>query len=168
MITHCNLVIAFLDDLEELRPLFNIERSFRFIIQNHLQRLLHCQQVHWRKRYIEKLVKWGDENTKFFHARATKRYRFNIIKQVIDSDGREVTDHHEKAALFFQEFRNRLGFTANAQMLFDLSQLMDQQDLWDLVQHFIVEEMDAVAAQLPIDKAPRPDGFDTSSKNVGL
>jgi len=34
-------------------------------------KLLRLQQIYWRQRYTEKLVKFGDENTKFFHARAT-------------------------------------------------------------------------------------------------
>jgi hypothetical protein len=42
LINHCNLVIRFLDDLEEIRPLHLPERNFRTIIQAHLQKLLHC------------------------------------------------------------------------------------------------------------------------------
>jgi hypothetical protein len=47
----------------------------------------------------------------------------------------------------------------NPQMLFDLDQLLIQYDLEDLVTPFIVEELDAIAKDLPNDKAPGPDGF---------
>jgi hypothetical protein len=109
LINHCNLVIRFLDDLEEIRPLHLPERNFRTIIQAHLQKLLHCQQIYWRQRYTEKLVKWGDENTKFFHARAIEGFIFNVISQIVAIDGRTVSEHSEKAALFWHEFKNRLG-----------------------------------------------------------
>jgi hypothetical protein len=35
-----------------------------------------------------------------------------------------VTDHAEKAALFWHEFKNRLGVSVNTQMLYDFQQLM--------------------------------------------
>jgi hypothetical protein len=87
LISHCNIIIGFLDELEEMRALFLPERNFRLIMQSHLQKLLHCQHIYWKQRYTEKLVKWGDENTKFFHARATERFRFNVIAQITADDG---------------------------------------------------------------------------------
>jgi len=59
LINNCNIVIAAMDDLEEVRHLHVPERNFRSIIQKQLRKLLTCQQIYWRQRYIEKLVKWG-------------------------------------------------------------------------------------------------------------
>jgi hypothetical protein len=159
LIDHCNIIIAFLDVLEEIRPLHLSKKNFRSIIQAHLQKLLHCQHIYWKQRYTEKLVKWGDENTKFFHARATERFRFNVIAQITYEDGRLVSDHAEKAALFWQEFKNRMGISVNPQMLYDLNQLMEQHDLQELVAPFTTKEVDAIIKDLPNDKAPGPDGF---------
>lgn len=100
LINNCNIVITAMDDLEEVRHLHVLERNFRSIIQKQLRKLLTSQQIYWRQRYTEKLVKWGDENTKFFHVRATERYRLNIITQISTQDGRVATDHAKKAALF--------------------------------------------------------------------
>lgn len=133
MISHCNIILAFLDELEEFRDLFLPERNFRNILKRHLQNLLHYQQVYWKQRYTEKLVKWGDENTKIFHARATERFRRNVITQIITANGREVTDHEEKAALFWQEFKQRLGVSIRPKMLFNLQTLMDAHELDELV-----------------------------------
>ena len=159
LIQHCNMVIKFFDDLEQIRDLQISELNFRTIIQLQLQKLLHCQHIYWKQRYTEKLVNLGDENTKFFHSRATERYRFNVISQVLAQDGRLVTEHAEKAALFWQEFKSRLGVTVEPQMLFNLQDLLVQNDLRDLVLPFSNEEIDAVAHDLPNDKALGPDGF---------
>lgn len=148
-----------MDDLEEIRTLLIPERNFRNIIQTQLRKLIHCQQIYWKQRYTEKLVKWGDENTKFFHSRATARYRFNVIAQITANDGRIVTEHSKKAALFWQDYKNRMGVSVNPQMLFDLNQIMEQHDLQELVVPFSTEELDAVAREQPNDKAPGPDGF---------
>lgn len=51
---------------------------------------------------------------------ATERYRRNVISQILDGDGRVVASHSEKSALFFQEFKRRLGSTVDILMQFDL------------------------------------------------
>jgi hypothetical protein len=48
LINHCNIIIGFLDDLEEIRLLLILERNFRNIILSHLQKLLHCQHLYWK------------------------------------------------------------------------------------------------------------------------
>jgi hypothetical protein len=35
---------------------------------------------------------------------ASERYRKNVISQILDVDGRMVSDHGEKGALFYIEF----------------------------------------------------------------
>lgn len=79
LIKNCSSVILFLDGLEELRPLFHPELIFREIIKNQLTKLLKCQQIYWKQRFTNKLVKYGDENTKFFHSMAAVSYRRNTI-----------------------------------------------------------------------------------------
>jgi hypothetical protein len=75
------------------------------------------------------------------------------------SNGRIVSEHSEKAALFWHEFKNRLGVSMHPQMLFQLDQLLVHHDLQQLVAPFTIQELDAIAKDLPTDKAPGPDGF---------
>jgi mevalonate pyrophosphate decarboxylase len=69
-------------------------------------------------------VQLGDENTKFFHAMATERYRRNNISQILNSDGSMVNDHQEKILMLWEEFRKRLGFTVQTEIQFDLGSLV--------------------------------------------
>jgi hypothetical protein len=66
------------------------------------------QNDYWRQRFTSRLLQFGDENTKFFHAMASERYRKNIISQIMDGPGRMISDHGGKSALFLQEFKNSL------------------------------------------------------------
>jgi hypothetical protein len=59
------------------------------------------QQAYWRQRYTQRIVQYGDENTKFCHAMATERYRRNAIYQIMDDTGRMISEHNEKSALFY-------------------------------------------------------------------
>ena len=162
MISNCNQTIAFFDKLEELRDLYPQEFVFRKIVKSHIRKLLAMQNAYWRQRYTQRMMQFGDENTKFFHAMATERYRKNVISQIMDDSGRMVTDHNEKSSLFFQEFRKRLGTTVGISMLFNLESLIQPcLDLDDVCQPFSHEEIDRIILDLPNDKAPGPDGFNS-------
>jgi hypothetical protein len=114
------LTVAFFDKLEEIRTLYLIESKFRSIIKDHVTTLLRMQNQYRRQRYTQRVMQFGDENTKFFHSMATERYRRNGISHIVDDDGRMVQDHGGKSALFWQGFKRRLGSTVDTSMQFDL------------------------------------------------
>jgi hypothetical protein len=152
--------VAFFDTLEEIRDLFPQEAKFRIIIKRQIQALLRMQQTYWKQRFTQRFVQLGDENTKFFHAMATERYRRNNISQILNSDGSMVTDHQEKSLMFWEEFRKRLGVTVQTEMQFDLGSLVQEiQELDDLCSPFEREEIEAIVVEFPTDKAPGPNGF---------
>lgn len=63
-----------------------------------------------------------------------------------------VTDHIEKATLFWQEFRDRTGVSSNPRMLFNHQDLYVPSPLDDLLQPFTAEEIDSIIKQLLADK----------------
>jgi hypothetical protein len=105
-------------------------------------------------------MKMGEENTKYFHAMATKRFRRNTISYLVASNGRPVSSHEEIAGIAWNCYRHRMGSTRGINMKFDLSTLLHRVDgLVDLAAPFTVEEMDNVVKHMCIDKAPGADGF---------
>jgi hypothetical protein len=96
-------------------------------------------------------MKFGDENTKFFHSMTTERYRRNVISQIDDGSGRIVQDHGELSSILWQEFKRRLGSSVGVSMQFDLQ---------DLVQSYPNPEFLCLPfSSKEIDEAPGPDGF---------
>jgi mannosylglycoprotein endo-beta-mannosidase len=99
LIQNCNKVIVLLDTLEEERPLFRTEFNFHQIVKRHLDDLLRAKCSYWKKRCTVRWIKQGEDNTKFFHAMATERYRRNNIAMLKDSQGNEVSDHDQTAVM---------------------------------------------------------------------
>jgi hypothetical protein len=95
------MTVAFLDKLEEIRPLYSQELKFRNFIKEHIRTLLSMQNQYWKQRFTQRVMKFGDENTKFFHFMATERFRKNVISQIMDGSGRMIHDHAEKSAPFW-------------------------------------------------------------------
>lgn len=111
-------------------------------------------------------MKWvtlGDASAKFFHANATVKYRRNLITQLVDEQGQQLINHNDKAALIWESFKERLGTTNFTGLQIDLPTLLDNSvDLSSLITTFTNDEIGAVVRNLPLDKAPGPDGFNTN------
>jgi hypothetical protein len=85
-----------------------------------------------------------------------------LITSLQDANGVSHTDHHTKAGILWEANKDKLGTSDSPKMLYDLSQLLQQSvGLDSLSEPFTHEEIDAVVANLPSDKSPGPDGFNT-------
>jgi hypothetical protein len=67
-----------------------------------------------------KWVKLGNENTKFFHTKATINYRHNFISILENDEHAEVSDHEGKAAILWKAFKERMGKSDRSNMLFNV------------------------------------------------
>jgi mannosylglycoprotein endo-beta-mannosidase len=160
LIQKCNSVILFLDTLEEQRSLYRVEFNFRAIVKSHLDELLLAECNYWKKRCTIRWMKQGEDNTKFFHAMATERYRRNSIAMLQDEEGNDVTDHQLMAGMFYKEYKARMGHSEPIFMQFDLANVLSPVDgLEELTRPFTKQEMDDVIKFMPVDRAPGPDGF---------
>src|SRR4051812_8265415 len=106
------------------------------------------------------MVKLNGENTKYFHAKATKRYRHNVITSIQDESGNDLTDHSQKACAFWRCYKNRMGVSYPTNSHLDLSFLLSQvQGLHSLSEDISLKEIEGVVKFLKSDKVPGPDGF---------
>lgn len=136
------------------------ERNFRNILKSHLITLLKYKQEYWKKRYTVRWFQCGGDNTKFFHAAASERFRRNSISTLKLQDGSIVSDHNGKEEVLFNTYRERLGQSNHCNMLFNLPQIIKKvQGLEELTVPFTKEEIDKVVKEMPSDRAPGPDGF---------
>jgi len=153
-------VLNLLEVIEMTRDLSIEEWNFKAVVADRLIQLLEQQKTYWTQRGKIKWVKEGDAATRYFHAHATIRHRRNKIACLQDDLGNSWCGHEQKATMLWMAFKQRLGMTEHGQMLFDLSQLIQQvQDLSTLEQPFTKEEIDGIVQQLPNNKSPGPDGF---------
>lgn len=160
LIGNSHEAIDFLDNIEEQRPLFIHEWNFRNIVKNHILKLLHYRNIFWKKRCTMRWVKFGDENTKFFHASATQRYRQNKISHLTLNDGTIITSHQEKAHAFLNFYKGRMGTSEGIQMAINLTELITPlAGLENLSNMPSRQELESIMKAMPIDKAPGPDGF---------
>ncbi len=159
LICNSNDAVDMLDRIEEERPLFIQEWNFR-IVKNHILKLLHYKNIFWKKRCTIRWVKFGDENSKFFHASATQRYRQNKIFHLTLDDGSIITSHDEKAQAFLKCFKDRMGTSKGNEMIIKLNELIQpSSELSHLSDLPSKQEIENVIKTMPTDKAPGLDGF---------
>jgi hypothetical protein len=95
---NCCWVIAFLDGLEEARPLPSLEADFKKIVKQHWALLLEAKRTYWKQRATIIFFKFGDENSKLFQSMATHTKMRNSICQQFSNSGQCLTSHEDKAA----------------------------------------------------------------------
>jgi hypothetical protein len=160
LVAKCNHVIFLLDQIEDARDLTRPEFNFRNIVKSHLKHLLQIQSDYWKSRCIVRWFKLGGENTKFFHSKATERYRHNKIAEIKDDDGNILVDHNEKANAFWISYKGRMGVCIPTASPFHLEEIISPcSDLSSLVEPFSDEEISNIVKYIKPDRAPGPDGF---------
>jgi hypothetical protein len=115
------MVILCLDNMEELRPLSILEFNFKNIVKLYLQSLLRSQSEYWTKRCTVRWVQLFGENFKFFHAKATERFRHNKISEIINDVGVPLLDHNHKADTFLACFKQKMGICHTPALVSSLS-----------------------------------------------
>ena len=161
-IENVKLVLWLIQLVEFHRDLTIEEWNFKHILEDKLLSLLRQQRIYWKQRGTIKWVKFGDEGTKFFHANATLRSRRNLITTLHDNAGIPKSSHSEKVNILWEAFKDRLSTTEFQGMHLNLDDLLTASDLLGFLEEpFSHEEIDLVVQNLPTDKSPGLDGFNT-------
>ena len=151
------LVLRF-DFAQEHRALAPYELALRHKAKLNCLGLVSLQRTIVRQRSHITYLAEGDANTKFFHLQACHRSRKNYIESVRVGDARLVREE-EKAEAFFKHFDDLLG-TECTRTALDFNFLgLPTIDTSLLDVCFTEEEVWRTILEIPIDRAPGPDGF---------
>jgi hypothetical protein len=125
-----------------------------------LAQLIHARAVYWKQRGKFRVVREGDENTKFYHAHASHRLTKNQIK-ALEIDGVRCTRHVDKAKILDNHFSGLVGAPITPVWDFDLAEVYNSvvADPAPLVASFSSAEALAAVKNMNFTSAPGPDGF---------
>ncbi|KAL4379926.1 hypothetical protein GQ457_02G020200 [Hibiscus cannabinus] len=148
-------------DLQKL-PLTHQIKEEIYALKQELQKLWESEERHWHQRARVNWIKYGDRNTKFFHATTIQRYRQNAIVKIKDEADNWVEEEQKIFSIFQNHFRK----------LYCKEEAIDVQSLSDVVPVLIteavnsslskevtVEEIKKAAFDMGPLKSPGPDGF---------
>uniref|UniRef100_A0A803PJL3 Zinc knuckle CX2CX4HX4C domain-containing protein n=1 Tax=Cannabis sativa TaxID=3483 RepID=A0A803PJL3_CANSA len=135
-------------------------------LQSRLDALLYKEETYWKQRAKTQWLAQGDKNTKFFHRFASHRKKINKIHQlhlpnggiVYDEEGiiREIESHFDH--LFTSS--NPSNEDMN-KALEGITRSLSDLDKTLLAEDFSSDEIEKAFTQLPLDKAPGLDGFNS-------
>jgi len=148
-----------LDCAQESRTLAAHELALRRKAKLCSLGLASLQRSMVRQRSRITFLAEGDANTKFFHLQACHRSRKNHIASIRVQEV-ELTEDKDKADAFFRHFEAVLGSPGTRGASLNLSAL-GLPNLGDaqLDYCFSEEEVRQTMLDIPVDKAPGPDGF---------
>jgi len=81
---------------------FEIEKESQLKAEFHS--LLTQEEVKWKQRAKENWLKFGDKNTKFFHASANQKNKSHRIEKILDQEGRLCSNQEEIEEAFINYF----------------------------------------------------------------
>ena len=116
----------------------------------------------WFQRSCSLWAMFGDKNSKYFHIRATQRYRRNKIDGVRDCGGHWQSNPKEIANEFLRYFSKLFSTSINCQpeLALDTIQSLVIEDMNRLLNaEFIEKEVKAALKQMAPLKSPGPDGM---------
>ena len=116
----------------------------------------------WCQRSRVLWLRKGDNNTAFFHSRATKRFRKNLIKGIRDQNGAWLTEHKEIGHVM-ENYYKELFSTSNpileADSLEKIPCMVTKEMNADLMKDFSEVEVKEALNQMAPLKASSPDGI---------
>jgi hypothetical protein len=131
-------------------------------LKEELHSLLEQEELRCKQRAKENWLRYGDRNSKFFHACANQKHDRSRISVINDKDGRQCNTKDEIETAFISYFQglftagDNLGVTTSIDALErKVTDAMNQK----LGAVFTVEEISAALNQMSPLKAPGPDGF---------
>uniref|UniRef100_A0A803PZ02 CCHC-type domain-containing protein n=1 Tax=Cannabis sativa TaxID=3483 RepID=A0A803PZ02_CANSA len=136
-------------------------------LQSNLDALLYKEETYWKQRARTQWLAQGDKNTKFFHRFASHRKKINKIQNLLSASGGTISDEediiHEIESHFGLLFTSTNPSEEDTQRALEgISCTLFDADRSLLDEEFSAEEIGKAFFQLPLDKAPGLDGFNSN------
>lgn len=152
-------VITRLDVVSESRALSDQEHGLRKLLKKKLLGLCSLERTMARQRSRLLHLREGDANTAFFQRHARHRQRKNIIT-ILQHNGVIYTGQESIAEVVDGYYAELLGTAPVREASINLDLLdLASLDLTRLEEPFMEEEVYKTIKDMPLDKAPGPDGF---------
>lgn len=128
-----------------------------------LESLLEEEEKHWKIRSGEDWLKWGDKNTKWFHAKASSKRKRNHMKGLFDVNELWVDnnkDMEEVTTKYFSDLFNTLDPKKEAmeKIINGFSKKISEEQIRSLDMPFSKEEVEAALKNMNPTKASGSDG----------
>ena len=116
----------------------------------------------WKQRSRALWLKEGDHNTKFFHNRASHRYKRNRIEELKNEAGVVCTNEEEISDIlidYYQQLFTTASPTHVEEVLRVVPSIIIEEQNAMLAAKFVKAEIDEALQQMEPLKAPGPDGL---------
>ena len=131
-------------------------------LQSEINELLDRETRMWNQRSRILWLKNGDGNTKFFHSRASNKYRKNLIMGINDHHGvwkEEPNAIAEVLTKFYHDLFTTSNPTLHQGVLDQIPQVITAEMNHELTRNFEEWEVAQALKQMAPLKAPGPDGM---------
>ena len=116
----------------------------------------------WQQRSRALWLKDGDQNTKYFHSRATHRKRRNSLVGLRDDTGGLITDIHkigDQFVRYYEDLFQAAPLEEVEHMLNGINPSVTVEMNAKLIRPYTEQEVEVALKQMAPLKAPGPDGM---------
>ena len=131
-------------------------------LKKEISKLLVREELMWKQRSRSLRLQEGDNNTRYFHSRASHQFRRNQIDNLEDANG-ELCSDEEGISSILVDYYQQLFTSSNPSMVEEVVThipcTITNELNAELLADFTREEVAVALKQMEPLKAPRPDGL---------
>lgn len=131
-------------------------------LKKEIKELLVKEEEMWKQRSRAIWLHEGDNNTHYFHSRATQRFRRNKICELLDSEGQQCTKEDDIARIlieYYQGLFNSANPCSIDQAVADIPLIITPEMNIMLQEDYTRAEVEIALHQMEALKAPGPNGL---------